>query len=42
VVTDYGQFAAIARSLVERGLTPAEADRVLGANAVELIRTVCG
>jgi membrane dipeptidase len=42
VVTSYGQFASIGESLRTRGLTPDESDRILGGNAVALIRSVCG
>lgn len=42
VVTEYGQFAAIDRALAGRGFTEAEADKILGGNAVALVKTVCG
>lgn len=42
VVTEYGQFGAIEDSLKARGFTQAEVDRILGTNAVELIRATCG
>jgi len=42
VMTEYRQFGAVQDRLQARGFTPAEVDRVLGANAVELIRAVCG
>lgn len=42
VMDDYGQFGAIEERLQERGFTGTEVDRVLGTNAVELIRSVCG
>jgi membrane dipeptidase len=42
VMTEYGQFVAIEESLKTRGFTQTEIDRILGANAVDLIRTVCG
>ncbi|MHB1710744.1 MAG: dipeptidase [Acidimicrobiales bacterium] len=42
VMDDYCQFEAIEERLQVRGLTPTEVDRILGTNAVELIRNVCG
>ncbi len=42
VMTEYGQFGAFGDRLQARGLTQAEVDRVLGVNAMDLIRTVCG
>lgn len=42
VVTAYSQFEAIDAALASRGFTPAERDRVLGANVADLIRAVCG
>ena len=42
VMTGYGEFAAIGAGLHDRGLTTAEVDRILGGNAIELIRAVCG
>jgi len=42
VMTEYGQFGVLGDRLQARGLTQAGVDRVLGANAVDLIRTVCG
>ena len=42
VMVEYGQFEAIEERLLARGLTRPEADRVLGTNAVELIRSSCG
>ena len=42
VMREYGQFGVLGDRLQARGLTQAGVDRVLGANAVDLIRTVCG
>ena len=42
VLTRYVQFADVAVGLQQRGLTAAEADQVLGGNALRLLRTVCG
>ncbi len=42
VLTRYGQFADVAAGLRRRGLTAAEADQVLGGNALRLWRAVCG
>ncbi len=42
VMTEYGQFGAIGERLRARGFTRSEIDRILGTNAIELIRTVCG
>ncbi|MCU1455061.1 MAG: hypothetical protein JWN46_3207 [Acidimicrobiales bacterium] len=42
VMTSYDQFGAIADGLARRGFSPADADRVLGANALDLMRLVCG
>lgn len=42
VVTEHGQFAAIAEQLAGRGLSEAEADRILGGNVVALFRQVSG
>jgi membrane dipeptidase len=42
VMTGYGEFASISSGLAARGMTAAEIDRILGANAIDLIRSVCG
>ncbi|MEQ1787615.1 MAG: membrane dipeptidase [Acidimicrobiales bacterium] len=42
VVTEHAQLAVVAEHLRRRGLTAAEADRVLGGNVVELYRAVAG
>ncbi len=42
VLTDYRQFDDLDDGLAARGLGTDDIDRVLGGNAVELIRTVCG
>jgi len=42
VLTDYHGFAGIEAGLLRRGFLQADADRVLGGNAIELIRSVCG
>ena len=42
VLTEYGQFDNLDDGLVARGLRTEDVDRVLGGNAVDLIRTVCG
>lgn len=42
VLTGYSEFAGIAASLSERDFTTAEINRVLGGNAIDLIRAVCG
>lgn len=42
VVTEHGQFAAIADLLDERGLAEADVDAILGGNAVDLYRAVAG
>lgn len=42
VVTEHGQFAAIAEQLADRGLSEAEVDRILGGNVVALFRQVSG
>ncbi|MGB8859670.1 MAG: membrane dipeptidase [Ilumatobacteraceae bacterium] len=42
VLTDYHGFADIEAGLLRRGFSQAEADRVLGGNAIDLIRSVCG
>lgn len=42
VLTGYDQFVELESALDARGLTAAEADAVLGGNALALLRTVCG
>lgn len=42
VLTDYRQFDELDDGLAARGLGADEIDRVLGGNAIELIRIVCG
>ncbi|TWP38531.1 dipeptidase [Leekyejoonella antrihumi] len=42
VLTSYGQFAVLRDALSSRGFGAAEVDGVLGGNAEQLIRTVCG
>ena len=42
VVTEHGQFAAIAEQLGDRGLSEAGVDGILGGNVVELYRQVSG
>ena len=42
VVTQHAAFATIAHRLAARGLTTAEADKVLGGNVVELYRASAG
>ncbi|MGB0111828.1 MAG: membrane dipeptidase [Ilumatobacteraceae bacterium] len=42
VLTEYRQFDDLDDGLTSRGFAPDDIDRVLGGNAVELIRTVCG
>ena len=42
VLTHYGQFDDLDHGLGARGLSTDDRDRVLGGNAVDLIRTVCG
>ena len=42
VLTEYRQFDDLDSGLATRGFGPGDIDRVLGDNAVELIRTVCG
>lgn len=42
VMTEHGQFAALDAGLAARGFSPADADKVLGGNAVALIGRVCG
>lgn len=42
VVTEHGQFAAVAEHLAQRGLGETDVDKILGGNAVELLRQVSG
>ncbi len=42
VLTEYRQFDDLEAGLSIRGLDPADVDRVLGVNAVDLIAAVCG
>ena len=42
VLTEYRQFDDLDGGLAARGLGAEDIDRVLGGNAVDLIRTVCG
>jgi len=42
VLTEYQQFDDLDDGLAARGLGAHDVDRVLGGNAVDLIRTVCG
>ncbi len=42
VMTKYEQFHDLARSLEQRGMSKTEIDRVLGVNALELLKAVCG
>jgi membrane dipeptidase len=42
VLTEYRQFDDLDHGLAARGFGQHDIDRVLGGNAVELIRTVCG
>lgn len=42
VLTEYRQFDDLDEGLARRGLRPDDIDRVLGGNAIELIRMVCG
>jgi membrane dipeptidase len=42
VLQHYEQFGAVGDQLAARGMAPAEVDQVLGANALDLYRTVCG
>lgn len=42
VMTRFAQFDDLSDALSRRGLSTGEVDRVLGGNAVELVRTVCG
>lgn len=42
VLTAYSQFADLDERLQARGLTAADADAVLGGNALDLVRRVCG
>lgn len=42
VMTPFAQFDDLQNSLAARGLTGQDINRVLGGNAIELVRTVCG
>jgi membrane dipeptidase len=42
VLTGYNEFALLEEALVNRGFNQGEVNRVLGGNAVELVRNVCG
>lgn len=42
VMSGYSEFASIGASLAERGFTTSEVDGILGGNAINLIRAVCG
>lgn len=42
VLTGYADFAPLARLLGDRGLSDAETDKILGTNALGLLRTVMG
>jgi membrane dipeptidase len=42
VLTGYRQVATLAEQLGERGLIASDVDRILGGNALDLIRRVCG
>jgi hypothetical protein len=42
VLTGYADFVALARLLAERGLSGADTDKILGTNALGLLRTVLG
>lgn len=42
VMTSHRQFGDLEDRLLARGLTRVEVDQVLGVNAIELIRAVCG
>lgn len=42
VLTEYGQFDDLDDGLADRGLSTDDIDRILGGNAIDLIRTVCG
>ena len=42
VMTTYVQFVALDEALAKRGFSAPERDRILGGNAVALIRSVCG
>lgn len=42
VMTAYRDFTALEAALSRRGFASSEVDRILGGNAVDLIRTVCG
>jgi membrane dipeptidase len=42
VMTDYHGFATLEVALLGRGFAQVDIDRILGGNAIDLIRTVCG
>ena len=42
VLADYADFAALPQLLAGRGLSEAETDKILGTNALDLLRTVAG
>jgi membrane dipeptidase len=42
VMTDYHGFATLETGLLRRGFTQGDTDRILGGNAIDLIRKVCG
>jgi membrane dipeptidase len=42
VITAHREFTTLAEHLADRGLTAAEVDQILGANVVELYRSVAG
>jgi membrane dipeptidase len=42
VLDAYSQFAALAGGLSDRGLTTSDVDQIMGGNALELFRRVCG
>lgn len=42
VMTAYSEFADLEAGLLRRGFDQHEVDAILGGNAIELIRAVCG
>jgi membrane dipeptidase len=42
VLTGYADFAPLARLLADRGLSDADTDKILGTNALGLLRAVMG
>jgi membrane dipeptidase len=42
VVSHYDELGAVAATLSERGVDAADIDRIMGGNALELLRQVCG